>query len=99
MKQQDTKTSPAAPGGLQHTLEERISMYKIALQNSKTAGEASKVRRYERGLKVSRASFVFSLMNPKTLTLSCQQKQECCCLLEESEWFYIGFISYMLMSF
>lgn len=27
-------------------------MYKVALQNSKMAGEASKVRRYDRGLKV-----------------------------------------------
>uniref|UniRef100_A0A674MM16 Coiled-coil and C2 domain-containing protein 1B n=1 Tax=Takifugu rubripes TaxID=31033 RepID=A0A674MM16_TAKRU len=50
-KQQDMKTSSAAPGSLQHTLEERISLYKIAIQNSKTAGEASKARRYERGLK------------------------------------------------
>uniref|UniRef100_A0A674NLX8 Coiled-coil and C2 domain-containing protein 1B n=1 Tax=Takifugu rubripes TaxID=31033 RepID=A0A674NLX8_TAKRU len=48
---QDMKTSSAAPGSLQHTLEERISLYKIAIQNSKTAGEASKARRYERGLK------------------------------------------------
>uniref|UniRef100_H2TPD7 Coiled-coil and C2 domain-containing protein 1B n=1 Tax=Takifugu rubripes TaxID=31033 RepID=H2TPD7_TAKRU len=40
-----------SPGSLQHTLEERISLYKIAIQNSKTAGEASKARRYERGLK------------------------------------------------
>lgn len=53
-KLQDIKTSSAVPGSLQHTLEERISMYKVALQNSKTAGEASKVRRYDRGLKVRR---------------------------------------------
>lgn len=28
-------------------------MYKTALQNAKTAGETSKARRYDRGLKVS----------------------------------------------
>lgn len=55
VKPQDAKPSSAAPGGLQHTLEERISMYKIALENCRGAGEPSKVRRYERGLKVSLA--------------------------------------------
>uniref|UniRef100_A0A668A1B8 Coiled-coil and C2 domain containing 1B n=1 Tax=Myripristis murdjan TaxID=586833 RepID=A0A668A1B8_9TELE len=38
-------------GSLQHTLEERIAMYKTAIQNAKSAGESSKVRRYDRGLK------------------------------------------------
>ncbi|XP_029930380.1 coiled-coil and C2 domain-containing protein 1B [Myripristis murdjan] len=47
---QETKV-PAAPGSLQHTLEERIAMYKTAIQNAKSAGESSKVRRYDRGLK------------------------------------------------
>ncbi|XP_076004487.1 coiled-coil and C2 domain-containing protein 1B isoform X2 [Genypterus blacodes] len=41
----------SAPGSLQHTLEERIDMYKTALQNAKTAGETSKARRFDRGLK------------------------------------------------
>lgn len=50
-QQQEAKVSSAAPGSLQHTLEERIAMYKTALQNSKTAGETSKARRYDRGLK------------------------------------------------
>uniref|UniRef100_A0AAQ5ZNG7 DM14 domain-containing protein n=1 Tax=Amphiprion ocellaris TaxID=80972 RepID=A0AAQ5ZNG7_AMPOC len=45
------KTSSAAPGSLQHTLEERAAMYRTALQNAKTAGETSKARRYDRGLK------------------------------------------------
>ncbi|XP_068557917.1 coiled-coil and C2 domain-containing protein 1B isoform X2 [Cebidichthys violaceus] len=48
---QDVTVSSAAPGSLQHTLEERVFMYKTALQNAKTAGETSKVRRYDRGLK------------------------------------------------
>ncbi|XP_020796667.2 coiled-coil and C2 domain-containing protein 1B isoform X2 [Boleophthalmus pectinirostris] len=43
--------SSAAPGSVQHTLEERLSMYQTALKNAKAAGEASKVRRLERGLK------------------------------------------------
>uniref|UniRef100_A0A7N6B0Y0 Coiled-coil and C2 domain-containing protein 1B n=1 Tax=Anabas testudineus TaxID=64144 RepID=A0A7N6B0Y0_ANATE len=36
---------------LQHTLEERVAMYKAALQNAKTAGDTSKSRRFDRGLK------------------------------------------------
>uniref|UniRef100_A0A8C3GCS8 Coiled-coil and C2 domain-containing protein 1B n=1 Tax=Cyclopterus lumpus TaxID=8103 RepID=A0A8C3GCS8_CYCLU len=36
---------------LQYTLEERVFMYKAALQHAKTAGETSKVRRCDRGLK------------------------------------------------
>ncbi|XP_074508082.1 coiled-coil and C2 domain-containing protein 1B isoform X3 [Sebastes fasciatus] len=48
---QEVKVSSAAPGSLQHTLEERVVMYKTALQNAKTAGETSKARRYDRGLK------------------------------------------------
>ncbi|XP_070830989.1 coiled-coil and C2 domain-containing protein 1B isoform X1 [Chaetodon trifascialis] len=50
-QQRDAKASSAAPGSLQHTLEERVAMYKTALQNAKTAGETSKARRYDRGLK------------------------------------------------
>ncbi|XP_058478534.1 coiled-coil and C2 domain-containing protein 1B isoform X3 [Solea solea] len=48
---QEAKVSSAAPGSLQHTLEERMAMYKTALQNAKSAGEASKARRFDRGLK------------------------------------------------
>ncbi|XP_036938809.1 coiled-coil and C2 domain-containing protein 1B isoform X4 [Acanthopagrus latus] len=51
LQQQEVKVSSAAPGSLQHTLEERVAMYKTALQNAKTAGETSKARRYDRGLK------------------------------------------------
>ncbi|XP_056149967.1 coiled-coil and C2 domain-containing protein 1B [Lampris incognitus] len=50
MQHQETKVSSAS-GSLQHTLEERIGMYKTAIQNAKTSGESSKARRYERGLK------------------------------------------------
>uniref|UniRef100_A0A8C3B435 Coiled-coil and C2 domain-containing protein 1B n=1 Tax=Cyclopterus lumpus TaxID=8103 RepID=A0A8C3B435_CYCLU len=50
-KQQDVKVPSAAPGSLQYTLEERVFMYKAALQHAKTAGETSKVRRCDRGLK------------------------------------------------
>ncbi|XP_078120511.1 coiled-coil and C2 domain-containing protein 1B isoform X2 [Sander vitreus] len=51
LTQQKVKVSSAAPGSLQHTLEERVIMYKTALQNAKTAGDTSKARRYDRGLK------------------------------------------------
>ncbi|XP_042353311.1 coiled-coil and C2 domain-containing protein 1B isoform X2 [Plectropomus leopardus] len=50
-KQQEVTAPSAAPGSPQHTLEERVGMYKTALQNAKSAGETSKARRYERGLK------------------------------------------------
>lgn len=48
---QQATVSSAAPGSLQQTLEERIAMYKTALKNAKAAGETSKARRYDRGLK------------------------------------------------
>ncbi|CAJ1072540.1 coiled-coil and C2 domain-containing protein 1B isoform X1 [Xyrichtys novacula] len=50
-QQQEVKVSSAAPGSLQHTLEERLTMYKTASKNAKAAGEVSKARRYDRGLK------------------------------------------------
>ncbi|XP_068606600.1 coiled-coil and C2 domain-containing protein 1A [Brachionichthys hirsutus] len=43
--------APAAPAGMESSLLERIDMYQTAISNSKAAGESSKVRRYERGLK------------------------------------------------
>ncbi|XP_037387049.1 coiled-coil and C2 domain-containing protein 1B [Pygocentrus nattereri] len=48
--QQERKPS-AVVGSVEHTLEERISMYRTAITNAKTAGESTKARRYERGLK------------------------------------------------
>ncbi|KAM6948219.1 coiled-coil and C2 domain-containing protein 1B [Aplochiton taeniatus] len=42
---------PSLPGSLQHTLEERVIMYKSAVKNAKTSGEMAKARRYDRGLK------------------------------------------------
>ncbi|KAK1790695.1 hypothetical protein P4O66_014555 [Electrophorus voltai] len=39
------------PGSIEHTLEERITMYRTAITNAKASGESSKARRYERGLK------------------------------------------------
>ncbi|XP_070842172.1 coiled-coil and C2 domain-containing protein 1A isoform X1 [Chaetodon trifascialis] len=47
-------SSPVAPSGatgLESRLLERIEMYKTAISNAKAAGETSKVRRYDRGLK------------------------------------------------
>ncbi|XP_030629873.1 coiled-coil and C2 domain-containing protein 1B [Chanos chanos] len=51
--QQESKAPhvPSVPGTVEHTLEERIAMYRTAIGNAKAAGEASKARRYERGLK------------------------------------------------
>ncbi|XP_054611591.1 coiled-coil and C2 domain-containing protein 1B [Dunckerocampus dactyliophorus] len=48
---QQTKVPSAAPGNVQHTLEERLVMYTMALDNAKIAGESAKARRLERGLK------------------------------------------------
>ncbi|XP_016398957.1 coiled-coil and C2 domain-containing protein 1B-like isoform X1 [Sinocyclocheilus rhinocerous] len=47
---QDTKVS-SVPGSIEHTLEERINLYRRAVANAKAARETSKARRYERGLK------------------------------------------------
>ncbi|XP_060940186.1 coiled-coil and C2 domain-containing protein 1B isoform X2 [Limanda limanda] len=52
--QQEVKMS-LAPGGLEGHLEERICMYKTASHNAKIAGETSKVRRFNRGLKTLEA--------------------------------------------
>ncbi|XP_069794772.1 coiled-coil and C2 domain-containing protein 1B isoform X2 [Narcine bancroftii] len=41
--------------GLQGTLEERIQIYMVAINNAKQTGENSKMRRYERGLKTLQA--------------------------------------------
>uniref|UniRef100_A0A673MJK0 Coiled-coil and C2 domain-containing protein 1B n=1 Tax=Sinocyclocheilus rhinocerous TaxID=307959 RepID=A0A673MJK0_9TELE len=46
----DTKVS-SVPGSIEHTLEERINLYRRAVANAKAARETSKARRYERGLK------------------------------------------------
>ncbi len=52
---QTTKIS-SLPGSIEHTLEERLNLYRMAVTNAKAAGETSKARRYERGLKVGRCS-------------------------------------------
>lgn len=47
---------PAAPSGasgLESILLDRIEMYQKAISNAKAAGETSKVRRFDRGLKVN----------------------------------------------
>ncbi|XP_054859114.1 coiled-coil and C2 domain-containing protein 1A isoform X2 [Eublepharis macularius] len=46
-----TNAAPADPGRTELILLERLDMYKAAIANAKQAGESSKVRRYERGLK------------------------------------------------
>lgn len=38
--------------GLESCILQRTEMYKTAISNAKAAGETSKVRRYDRGLKV-----------------------------------------------
>ncbi|XP_047434539.1 coiled-coil and C2 domain-containing protein 1A [Mugil cephalus] len=43
--------APSGGSGLESRLQERIEMYKTAVSNAKAAGETSKVRRYDRGLK------------------------------------------------
>lgn len=69
VQKQEVKVSSAAPGSLQHTLEERTTMYKTALQNAKAAGESSKARRYDRGLKVSDTRQTFFSVNIYCFTL------------------------------
>ncbi|XP_053574141.1 coiled-coil and C2 domain-containing protein 1A [Bombina bombina] len=44
------QTAPQV-GGIENTLSERLAMYKEALTNAKHAGDGTKARRYERGIK------------------------------------------------
>ncbi|XP_066516809.1 coiled-coil and C2 domain-containing protein 1A isoform X2 [Hoplias malabaricus] len=46
-----TPTTPSGAGGLESRLQERLEMYQTAINNAKAAGETSKARRYDRGLK------------------------------------------------
>ncbi|XP_069737631.1 LOW QUALITY PROTEIN: coiled-coil and C2 domain-containing protein 1A [Phaenicophaeus curvirostris] len=43
--------SPSEPSGIEATLLERVGMYQAAVGNAREAGDASRLRRYERGLK------------------------------------------------
>uniref|UniRef100_A0A671KCY0 Coiled-coil and C2 domain-containing protein 1A-like n=1 Tax=Sinocyclocheilus anshuiensis TaxID=1608454 RepID=A0A671KCY0_9TELE len=43
--------SQNAPASLEACLQERLDMYQTAITNAKAAGETSKARRYDRGLK------------------------------------------------
>ncbi|XP_067846315.1 coiled-coil and C2 domain-containing protein 1B isoform X2 [Heptranchias perlo] len=51
VSQSESSAVPVNAGGLQGALEERLQMYRVAISNAKKAGETSKIRRYERGLK------------------------------------------------
>ncbi|KAI5092575.1 coiled-coil and C2 domain-containing protein 1B isoform X2, partial [Silurus meridionalis] len=46
-----TTQAAAACGGVERTIQERITMYIAAITNAKAAGEPAKARRYDRGLK------------------------------------------------
>ncbi|XP_075715272.1 coiled-coil and C2 domain-containing protein 1A [Rhinoderma darwinii] len=46
-----TQATPASAEGMEGILQERLTMYKEAMSNAKQAGEGSKARRYERGVK------------------------------------------------
>ncbi|XP_076220230.1 coiled-coil and C2 domain-containing protein 1A-like, partial [Aptenodytes patagonicus] len=43
--------SPPEPSDVESTLAERAGMYRTAIANARQAGDGSRVRRYERGLK------------------------------------------------
>ncbi|XP_064293317.1 coiled-coil and C2 domain-containing protein 1A isoform X3 [Phalacrocorax carbo] len=43
--------APPEPGGIESTLAERAAMYRTAIASARQAGDGSRVRRYERGLK------------------------------------------------
>ncbi|XP_038820296.1 coiled-coil and C2 domain-containing protein 1B-like [Salvelinus namaycush] len=60
------RAPPAVPGSLQHTLEERLSMYRTAVAHAKASGESSKARRYDRGLQ-SLESMLVSLKKGRTV--------------------------------
>lgn len=49
----ETTSLPAVTSEMQQTIEKRIANYRTAISNAKESGESVKLRRYERGLKVS----------------------------------------------
>lgn len=69
--------APAGATGLESCLLERIDMYKTAIANAKAAGEASKVRRYDRGLKVRRRRRLVLLFVFGLIALSASKKKKC----------------------
>ena len=44
---------PPEPSSIESTLAERAGMYRAAIASARQAGDGSRLRRYERGLKVS----------------------------------------------
>ncbi|XP_067296818.1 coiled-coil and C2 domain-containing protein 1A isoform X2 [Pseudorasbora parva] len=48
---QRLNTAPQSSSSLESHLQERLDMYQTAIANAKAAGETSKARRYDRGLK------------------------------------------------
>ncbi|XP_029918203.1 coiled-coil and C2 domain-containing protein 1A [Myripristis murdjan] len=61
-----TPATPSGTSGLESRLTERIDMYKTAISNAKAAGESSKARRYDRGLKTLQ-SMLASVMKGKPI--------------------------------
>ncbi|XP_045080562.1 coiled-coil and C2 domain-containing protein 1B [Coregonus clupeaformis] len=57
-QKQVSRAPPAVPGSLQHTLEERLTMYRTAEASAKASGESSKARRYNRGLQTLESMLV-----------------------------------------
>lgn len=49
---QRSNAAPQSTASLESRLQERLDMYQTAVNNAKAAGETSKARRYDRGLKV-----------------------------------------------
>lgn len=48
---QPKATTPSP--GLEATLQERLALYQTAIESARQAGDSAKMRRYDRGLKVS----------------------------------------------
>ncbi|KAF7689286.1 coiled-coil and C2 domain-containing protein 1A isoform X2 [Silurus meridionalis] len=63
-----TPTTPSGAGGLESLLQERFDMYHAAITNAKASGEASKARRYDRGLKTLQTMLV-SVKKGKTINM------------------------------
>lgn len=63
--------APSGATGQESLLLERLEMYKTAISNAKDAGETSKVRRYDRGLKVTENGKVKCILLILNLVCSC----------------------------
>lgn len=91
----ETTSLPAVTSELQQTIEKRIANYRTAISNAKEMGESAKIRRYERGLKVSGVPRVCERVGGEVRSLKCSSEYfQMCEFVERGEKFQCAALSY-----